>query len=84
MIISMSTTEKQNKLLRVHVTAGAKKETFSEEGGLVTVAVKEKAEKNMANVRVRELIAEHYHIPLGAVKIITGHHFPKKIVSVTI
>jgi uncharacterized protein YggU (UPF0235/DUF167 family) len=36
----------------------------------------------MANARVRDLIADMYKVPIGNVRIYTGHHSPGKIVIV--
>lgn len=71
--------------IKLRVQAGSKKETFEKvsEDHFV-VAVKEKAERNMANGRVVELVARHFGIPLGKVRIINGHHSPSKILSVDI
>lgn len=44
--------------------------------------VKEPAERNMANVRIRLLLAENYNVPLGKVRMITGHHSPTKIFTI--
>ncbi|PIT91069.1 hypothetical protein COU17_02155 [Candidatus Kaiserbacteria bacterium CG10_big_fil_rev_8_21_14_0_10_49_17] len=81
-ITLMNTTEKESKLVRVHITAGAKKENLTEDDGVLKVSVKERAEKNMANRRMCELVAEHFHVSAGAVRIIAGHHHPRKIVSI--
>jgi uncharacterized protein YggU (UPF0235/DUF167 family) len=36
----------------------------------------------MANVRVRELLAAHFGVPAGKVRLIAGHHSHSKIFSV--
>lgn len=48
------------------------------------VSVKEKAERNMANERIIELVASHFVIPVGKVRIVSGHHSPSKILSVEV
>jgi uncharacterized protein YggU (UPF0235/DUF167 family) len=76
--------------IHVAVTAGAKKESFSSRHGGVNkksadhfiISVKEKAERNMANERVLELIAEHFKIPLNKVRIVNGHRHPSKLIIV--
>jgi len=69
--------------IKVRVTAGAKKELFEEKGkDHFAVQVKEKAERNMANTRVRELVAEHYNISPKQVRIISGHTTQSKILSI--
>lgn len=69
--------------IKVKVTAGARKEKFvqiSEDH--FEISVREKAERNMANARVREMVAEFFQVPTGKTKIISGHHSPGKIFSV--
>ena len=48
----------------------------------VEVAVKEKAERNLANRRVIELVAKHLKVPAGKIRIISGHHSPSKMLSI--
>ncbi len=70
--------------VRVDVTAAAKRERFAAVSiDAFTVSVKEPAERNMANKRVVQLVAEHFNLPPRAVRIISGHHSPRKILSVT-
>lgn len=69
--------------VKVKVTPDAKKEKFerkSEE--LFEISVKEKAKQNMANDRVRELMAQHFGMVKGDIKIISGHRSPNKIISI--
>lgn len=69
--------------VRVFVVPNSKKERFIEVSERDCEAtVKEPAERNLANTRVRELVAEHYQVPLGSVRIISGHHSPRKMLSV--
>ncbi len=69
--------------IKVRVDAGGKKETFQQLAlDTFRVTVKEPAERNLANKRVRELIAKHYEISIGSVRLISGHHSPSKIFSV--
>jgi len=69
--------------IRVRVTAGAKREAFSQEReDSFLVSVKEPAEQNRANVRVLELIAEHFDILPRQIRIVSGHHSPGKILSI--
>ena len=49
---------------------------------ILDISVKEKAERNMANTRVLELVAEHFKIPKNKVRIITGHHHPSKLMVI--
>lgn len=69
--------------LKVRVIAGAKKEKFEQKSEeIFEISVKEKATQNMANKRIQELIARHFGIIKGNVKIISGHRSPSKIISV--
>jgi len=69
----------------VKVTAqpGARKETIHEAGdrGFV-IAVREEAQQNRANTRIRELLADRFKVPLSAVRILTGHRSRSKILSI--
>lgn len=69
--------------IKVRVAAGSKKELLkkvSDDG--FEVSVKEPAERNLANRRVLELVARHFSVPTGKVRIISGHHSPGKILDV--
>lgn len=78
--------------IHVKVTAGAKKETFKPRRSRATggksspdhfeVSVKEKAERNMANNRVLELVAEHFSMPVSKIRIVNGHRHPSKLLVV--
>jgi uncharacterized protein YggU (UPF0235/DUF167 family) len=69
--------------VKVVVYAGVKKEVVKEMAeGRYEVRVKEPAEQNLANTRVRQLMAEQFQVPLGQVRIISGHHSSRKILSV--
>ncbi|MEK7185561.1 MAG: DUF167 family protein [Patescibacteria group bacterium] len=76
--------------VKVRVTPSAKVERFTKKStneaahgaDHFEISVKQKAERNMANSRVVELVARNYKIPVGKVRIISGHHSPSKILSV--
>lgn len=69
--------------IHVRVQAGAKREEVTEKSpDHFLMAVREPAERNLANVRVVELVAERYGVPVGKVRIINGHHSPSKLLSV--
>lgn len=66
--------------IHVKVKAGMKKESFVvKTGDSFLVSVKEKAERNMANTRVLEIIASHFKVPKNKVRIVNGHHSPSKL-----
>ena len=69
--------------IKVKVSPSAKKETFEQiSGEQFKISVKEPAKMNMANRRVIELIARHFGILYGKVRIISGHRSPNKVLSV--
>ncbi len=69
--------------LRVEVVPGARREEVSEgKNGSLILRVKEPAEGNQANMRVRELVALRYTLPLSAVRILTGHHSRTKMLTI--
>ena len=69
--------------VRVHVVPDARREAFHKEGkDTWRIAVKEPAERNLANERVRTLIAREHGVPLSNVRILTGHTSRTKLLSV--
>jgi len=69
--------------IKVKVSAGAGKESFEQiSEDHFKVSVKEKAEANMANRRVIAMFAEHYGVPAGKVRLVSGHHSPGKILNI--
>jgi len=69
--------------IHVKVTAGAKKEFFKKKSlDHFEISVKEKAERNMANSRVLELVARHFKIPKSKVRIVNGHRHPSKLLVI--
>ena len=44
--------------------------------------MKEKAENNAANKKLRELLSEYFGISQGSIKIVKGHHMPNKIILI--
>lgn len=69
--------------IHVKVSAGARKESFKQKSeDHFEISVKEKAEKNMANGRVLELVALHFKVAKNKVRIINGHRHPSKLLIV--
>ena len=67
--------------VHVKVTAGARKESFKQKSeDHFEISVKEKAQKNMANTRVLELVAEYFKVSKAKVRIINGHKHPSKLI----
>lgn len=69
--------------VRVSVRPDAKKEAvIRTDDTTYSIAVREPAERNLATMRVRELLAEELSVPLGKVHLISGHRSPKKLFSI--
>lgn len=69
--------------IHAKVTAGAKKEILKKKSkDHFEISVKEKAERNMANSRVLELVAEYFNVSASKVRIINGHHHPSKLLII--
>lgn len=69
-------------LVRVSVTPDARREKCIFADNSFVMSVREPAEGNAANMRVRQLVALHYHIPVQRVRIKSGHHSPRKVLEV--
>lgn len=71
--------------IRVVVYPEAKKEKVKEVGeNWFEIHIKVPARKNLANQKVRELIASRYKVSEKQVKIISGHHHSRKVLSVMV
>lgn len=69
--------------IRVIVTPDSKKEIFEDKGhNTYEIKVREPAERNLANKQVIKLIADHFAVSAGKVRIVTGHHSRVKIISI--
>jgi uncharacterized protein YggU (UPF0235/DUF167 family) len=69
--------------IRVHAVPGARKETVTKESDTVFyIAVKEPAEQNLANKRVREILAQEFDVTTAQVRMLTGHHSRSKMYSI--
>lgn len=64
--------------VKVTVCAGAKKEAVEEGKQRLILLVKEPAEKGLANMRARVMIAEHYGVTPKSVRLVKGHTQPHK------
>ena len=68
-----------SRVVHVKVFPDAKKEKFIVHSpDVFEVYIRESAQRNMANTRVRECVAEHLEIPVTRVTIQTGHRSRKK------
>lgn len=69
--------------IKVRVLVGAKKEIITKKSdNSYAISVKFPAERNLANNRIREIIASIYKVNQKSVRIISGHHSPSKILSI--
>ncbi len=69
--------------IKVQVTADAKREKVTRKSAeRYDIAVKEPAEMNLANNRLREILSEELDVPIAKIRLISGHHHPHKIFSV--
>lgn len=70
--------------VRVKVTPSARKErVHARTETEFEMQVREPASRNLANMRVRELLADIYRIPVSSVRMVTGHHSPTKVFDIT-
>ncbi|MFA6077703.1 MAG: DUF167 domain-containing protein [Candidatus Paceibacterota bacterium] len=70
---------------KVKVIPGAKKESFVKKSeDHFNASVREPAERNLANNRVLELVAYHFEVAKGKVRLVSGHRSPSKIFRVDI
>lgn len=68
----------------VKVRAGAKRERVQQISDTkLEIDVVEPAQQNLANRRVLTLVAQHFKVPLGTVRILSGHRSPSKMFSVS-
>lgn len=69
--------------VRVRVTPGAKKERVTcVSANEFHIEVREPAERNLANARVREIVAQEMGVAAGKARIVSGHRSPHKIISI--
>jgi len=69
--------------IHVKVFAGAGKETFKKKSeDYFEISVKQKAERNMANARVLQMVAEYFKVSVSKVRIVNGHRHPSKLLVV--
>ncbi len=69
--------------IRVQVKPNAKKESIIQtDSKTYSIAVKEPAQQNLANIRVREILAVLLGVSVPAVRMISGHRSPRKIFDI--
>ncbi len=65
--------------IHVYAMPGAKKEKVVRKGDSFTIAVREPAERNLANKRIRDIVASELDIPPGKARLTKGHRSSKKM-----
>lgn len=74
-----------NILVTAFVTPGVRRErVIREDGHRWRIAVREPAEDNAANDRVRAIIAGAYVVSLVRVRIVKGHRSSRKAIEVMV
>lgn len=69
--------------VRVKVAPGAKKESFTEnDKGVFLASVREPRERNLANKAVILLLARHFGVPPGKVRLLSGQRSSGKVFKV--
>lgn len=65
--------------VKVTATPDAKKEQVRQtQDTEFFISIKEVAARNSANAKIRQILAEWYDVPMGKVRLISGHHSSKK------
>lgn len=71
--------------IKVKVSPDSKKEIFEQiSDERFKISVKEPAKMNLANRRVVELVARHFKVLSGKVRLVSGHRSRNKILSVDV
>lgn len=68
--------------VKVFVTPEARREKVEIREEFLHISVREPAQRNLANLRVRELVAMHFSVPLWQVSILTGHRSRGKMLVI--
>jgi len=71
--------------VKVRVVAGMRKEKIVQIDAVTfEMTIKEPVERNLANARIRTILARVYTVNEAMVRLITGHHSQSKIFDVTL
>lgn len=69
--------------IKVQALPGARKEIIRKEAeNFYIISVRESAERNLVNLRIKSIVADIYQVPESKVKLITGHHSRSKIFAI--
>lgn len=69
-------------LVTIRVTPSARREKVEKTARGFTIAVREDAQDNRANDRVREIVARELGVPISTVRMVKGHHSPVKTFAI--
>jgi uncharacterized protein YggU (UPF0235/DUF167 family) len=71
--------------VHVRVVPGVKKEKILKKTETeYEIRVREPAERNLANGRIREILAQEFSVSLSAVRLLTGHRSPSKMYTIEV
>jgi uncharacterized protein YggU (UPF0235/DUF167 family) len=71
--------------VRVHAVPGARKENVTKiDETTFNIKVREPAERNLANGRIRELLAREFRVSVPQVTMLTGHRSSSKMYSIEV
>ena len=69
--------------IHVSLTPASKKEKIEKlNADHFAISVKEKPLRNLANKRLVGILAEYFTLPIGKIRIVSGHHSRKKILNI--
>jgi uncharacterized protein YggU (UPF0235/DUF167 family) len=69
--------------IKALVTPGARKERVTVKSpDTFLISVREPAERNLANHRIRQILAEYYSVPVAQVRLLTGHRSSSKMLVI--
>ena len=71
------------KLVNVRVTPNAKKDDISQENERLRIRVKAPAVEDKANKALIELLAKHFMVKKGKVRIVKGEKSREKVIAIT-
>lgn len=70
--------------IKVRITPQSRKEQIlRKDEKTFLISVREKAEDNKANIRMKEILAEFFHTRTQNVRIFSGHHARSKVIRIT-
>ncbi len=71
--------------VHVRVVAGTRKEKVLKKTETeYEIWVREPAERNLANSRIREILAHEFSVPESAIRMLTGHRSPSKMYTIEV